>query len=659
MKNVALLFVLVLAGLIVSCSSGSSTPAPTLTSITVSTQTPSVAAGLTAQFTATGTYSNNTTQNLTATATWSSSNTSVATVAAGGLAKGLVANANPITITATVGTVSGTGSLTVTAATLQSIAVTPANDTVPLGTITAFTATGTYSDNSTQNLTAAATWMSSNPTQASITSPGGVVTALALTNTAITITATSVGVSGNTGLTVANATLTSIVIPSGPQNTVTIANSTSYQFAAYGLYNDGSKRNLTTKVTWASSNQAAATIGAANGRAQAVGANQSTSISATLGSVTGMATLVVSTATIQSIAVGPSGASIAPLTTQTFSAIGTFSDNSTQNISQDVDWVSNNSTVATISNAAGTIGVATAVAPGGATATISAAFGGTTGTASLFVSTAKLNTITVSPATATLAVNANLALQSTGNFSDGTTQSITSVVTCTSSDTTIATVSGNIVTGESISATPATITCSLGGVNGTASITVEGFTAIAITAPNNGNVAEDTSIALTATGTLTDGTTQNITSSVLWTSSNPSLATMSNSSGSYGWANGIAPGTVTVIAAFGGQVGVTSLNVTDATLTSITITPKNPSVGLGARQQFSAQGSFSDQSTEDLTQQVTWTASDQAVAIINSTGLALTTGIGSTSIGATLNEVTATPATLTVDCGANCAMPER
>jgi hypothetical protein len=655
MKNVALLFALVLAGLLAACSSGSS--APTLTSITVSTQTPSVAAGLTSQFTATGNYSNNTTQNLTATATWSSSSTSVATVAAGGLAKGLVANANPVTITATVGTVSGAGSLTVTAAILQSIAVTPANDTVPLGTITAFTATGTYSDNSTQNLTSTATWMSSSPTQASIDSPGGVVTALALTNTAITITATSVGVSGNTGLTVANATLTSIVIPSGPQNTVTIANNTSYQFAAYGLYNDGSKRNLTTKVTWASSNQAAATIGPANGRAQAVGADQSTSISATLGSMTGMATLAVSTATIQSIAVGPSGVSIAPLTTQTFTAIGTFSDNSTQNISQDVMWASNNP-VATISNTAGTKGVATAVLPGGATATISAAFGGTTGTANLTVSTATLNTITVSPATATLAVNANLALQSTGNFSNGP-QPITSDVTCTSSDTTIATVSGNIVTGESISATPATITCSLGGVNGTASITVEGFTAIAITAPNSGNVAEDTSIALTATGTLTDGTTQNITSSVLWTSSNPSLATMSNSLGSYGWANGIAPGTVTVIAAFGGLVGVASLNVTDATLTSITITPATQSVGLGERQQFSAQGSFSDLSTENLTQQVTWTSSDQAVAIINSTGLALTTGIGSTSIGATLNEFTATPATLTVGCGAKCTMPER
>jgi trimeric autotransporter adhesin len=648
MKSVTLLFALLLTGLLAACSSGSSASTPTLTSITVATQTPSVAAGLTSQFTATGNYSNNTTQDLTATATWSSSNTTVATIAAGGLAKGLVASANAVTITATVGAVTGNGSLTVTAAILQSIAVTPANDTVPLGTITPFTATGTYSDNSTQDLTSTATWTSSNTAQASITSPGGVVTALSLTSTAITIMATSGTVSGNTGLTVATATLTSIVIPSGPLNTVTIANNTSYQFAAYGLYNDGSKRNLTTKVAWLSSNTNAATIGAGTGRAQAVGANLSTSITATLGAVTGTATLAVTNATIQSIAVGPSGVSIAPLTAQTFTAIGTFSDTTTQNISQDVVWSSNNP-VATISNTAGSIGVATAVAPGGGTATISAAFGGTTGTASLIVSTATLSTITVTPATATLAVNANLALQATGKFSDSSTQSITTVSTFVSSDTSIATVNENIVTGESISTTPVTITSSLGGLTGMASVTVEGFTAITISAPNNGNVAENTSIALTATGTLTDGTTQNITSSVLWTSSDPSLATMSNSSGSYGWANGIAPGTVTVIAAFGGQVGIASLTVTDATLTTITITPANPSVALGTRQQFSAKGTFSDSSTEDLTQQVTWTSSDPAVAIINSAGLALTTGSGSTSIGAMLNGVTATSATLTVN----------
>src|SRR5271168_4031647 len=127
---------------------------------------------------------------------------------------------------------SGNSTSTPPAVTLVSITVTPANSTVPVGTLTPFTATGTYSNNTTQDLTATATWMSSNTTVATIAA-GGVATALTTSATAITITATSGTVSGNTGLTVGAATLTSIEIPSGPMNTVTIANGTSYQFTAY------------------------------------------------------------------------------------------------------------------------------------------------------------------------------------------------------------------------------------------------------------------------------------------------------------------------------------------------------------------------------------------------------------------------------------------
>ena len=59
--------------------------------------------------------------------------------------------------------------LTVTAATLQSIAVTPANPSIAKGATQQFTATGTFSDNSTQNLTAQVTWASATTTVATIT----------------------------------------------------------------------------------------------------------------------------------------------------------------------------------------------------------------------------------------------------------------------------------------------------------------------------------------------------------------------------------------------------------------------------------------------------------------------------------------------------------
>jgi hypothetical protein len=192
-----------------------------------------------------------------------------------------------------------------------------------------------------------------------------------------------------------------------------------------------------------------------------------------------------------------------------------------------------------------------------------------------------------------------------------------------------------------------TITCSLSGVNGTASLTVEALTAITIT-PASGSVAENTSIGLVATGTLADATTQDITGSVLWTSSNPAVAVMSDASGSFGQATGVAPGTVTVIAAFSGQVGVASLTVTDATLSSITIKPATADIALGSSQGFSATGKFSDGTTQNLGGQVTWSSSEITVAIISNAGAISTTGTGTSSIGASLNTVSATPAVLTV-----------
>ena len=641
MKNLLLCAAVAFAGLLAGCSSGSSNSTPTLTSITVRPGAPSVAAGLPQAFTATGNFSNNTTQDLTATATWASSNTAVATIAAGGAATTLIAGST--TITATASGVVGTATLTVTAPVLDSIAVTPANASVPLGTLTQFTATGTYSNNTTQDLTATATWSSSNTAVATIAA-GGLATALTISSAPITITATSGTVSGSTGLSVVTATLTSIVIPGGP--VVTIANGTSYQFTALGYYNDGSKHNLTMKVAWSSSNTAAATIGPGTGRAVGVGAGLSTTITAMLGSVSGTITLDVSSATIQSIAVGPSTTTIPPLTTQSFTADGIFSDSSTQNITHDVLWASSNTAAATISNTSGSIGVATGVAPGGPT-TISAALGGVSGSAPLTVSSATLKSITVTPATAGLALGSTLPLQAVGTFSDGTTQNLDTVATWSSSDPAVATVDvSGAVTG--VANGSVTVTCQVNGITtSAANLTVEGFTAITI-APAGGTVAESTSIPLKATGTLTDGTTQDLTGSVLWTSSNPALATISNASGSFGQAAGVAPGTVTVTAEFAGQLGLASLTVTNATLSSITIKPPNPTITLGGKQTFTAAGTFSDGTTENLNQQVVWTSSDIAVAIINSSGAISTTGTGTTTIEAAFGSVTDTT-TLTVN----------
>jgi len=100
---------------------------------------------------------------------------------------------------------SGTGNESV----LASLAVTPATPTVPIGTPQQFTATGTYGDGSTQNLTSSATWSSSNSNVATINA-AGVATMVSVGTT--TIQAASGTITGSTVLTVAS-TITVVVSP--------------------------------------------------------------------------------------------------------------------------------------------------------------------------------------------------------------------------------------------------------------------------------------------------------------------------------------------------------------------------------------------------------------------------------------------------------------
>jgi 6-phosphogluconolactonase (cycloisomerase 2 family) len=152
-------------------SSGSSTPpplAPSLVSIAVTPAAPSVAAGLTQQFAATGTYSDGTKTDLTHSATWSSDAPNVATVSTSGLATSKIqGTAN---ITATVGAIKGSTGFTVTAPTLVSLSINPANATIQIGTVAPqnFSAIELYTDQSTKDVTATSTWSVSNSWIASV-----------------------------------------------------------------------------------------------------------------------------------------------------------------------------------------------------------------------------------------------------------------------------------------------------------------------------------------------------------------------------------------------------------------------------------------------------------------------------------------------------------
>src|SRR5207245_275728 len=112
------------------------------------------------------------------------------------------------------GGITESATLTVTAAQLSSIAVTPVNGSVVVGQTQQFTATGTYTDSTSQNITATVNWSSTSVSAASIDASG---LATAKTAGGTTITATSGSITGNTSLTVnAGSTATAFVTSVNP-----------------------------------------------------------------------------------------------------------------------------------------------------------------------------------------------------------------------------------------------------------------------------------------------------------------------------------------------------------------------------------------------------------------------------------------------------------
>lgn len=171
----------------------------TLASIAVTPATATVPIGLTQPFVAKGTYSDGSIFDLSTSAAWTSASPLVATVLpTTGVATGV--SAGPAVITATFGGKSGSATLTVTAASLTSIAVTPATATVQPGATQAFVAKSTYSDGTVVDSSTSAVWTSNNPSVATVVSTSGVATGVAPGSAQIT--ASAGGKSGSAALTV-------------------------------------------------------------------------------------------------------------------------------------------------------------------------------------------------------------------------------------------------------------------------------------------------------------------------------------------------------------------------------------------------------------------------------------------------------------------------
>ncbi|WP_281221673.1 Ig-like domain-containing protein [Photobacterium sanguinicancri] len=145
-----------------------------------------------------------------------------------------------------------------------------------------------------------------------------------------------------------------------------------------------------------------------------------------------------------------------------------------------------------------------------------------------------------------------------------------------------------------------------------------------------------TTMKFVAIGYYSDGTNQNIDSSVDWNINN--LYTAYNVGS--GYLNGLNKGSFKVSASLKGITSNTlDVAVSEAAVTDVHVTPLIATFPKGTHEQLTATASYSDETSQDVTSSVTWNSYDTNVATISKDGVLSAVRPGYADITATIEGI--------------------
>jgi len=539
---------------------------------------------------------------------------------------------------------SDTAVVTVTPATVATVAVSPATASLVVGQSVQLVASPQDVDGNALS-GRVVTYASTNPGVATVNA-SGVVSAVAAG--AATVMVACEGQSTPVAITVAVVPVASVSVSPSSMN-LTVGQTAQLTATP----KDASGSPLTGRtVTWSTSNAAVAGV-SGNGLVTGAAAGTAT-ITASSEGRNGTAAITVTVVPVASVSVSPATATVLSGQTVQLTAIPKDANGSALT-GRVVTWASSVPAVATVSAS----GLVTGVAAG--TITITATSEGKNGTASVTVTVVPVASVSVTPATPSVQVGQNVQLTATPRDANGT--ALTGrVVTWATSDAAVATVNGSgRVTG--VAAGSATITATSEGQSGTATVTVTAPVANPA-AVTNLSVASVTQNSVTLSFTeVTNGAGQPASYDVRWaagtmawasgtevsqgTCTTPVAGTAIGATRSctvLGLASGTAHqfqlvafrGTLNVDAVFGSLSNVASGTTTNSTapVASVTLSPASVNLLVGGTQQVTAI--LKDASGNILTgRTVTWTSSAPLLASVSGNGLVSALLAGVATITAT------------------------
>ncbi|MDT4988124.1 MAG: trimeric autotransporter adhesin, partial [Micromonosporaceae bacterium] len=590
------------------------------------------------QFSVRGVFASGYQADLSNASTWTSSNTTVATVSSSGVVAAHAAG--PFTLTAAYAGRSAAETLMVSNGDATQILVTPANSStgpnpsVDLGSTLQFKATAVYVNGSSADVTNQVTWSSIGTIKAPITA-GGLATATGSHDGdqdqfGATFTNADGLVSSATAfLTVTLTKPTSITV--SPNTVGPLAAGATQQFTATGTFPGGLTADVTSDVTWQSSDtriapfsigtpgllQSSLTAGGGSITVTAY-AGATATPTAPNGSVSATATVTFAAGRPTGISVGDSTRSIGLGATQQLVVTATYSDGSTATINSGLTWQTSAPGTVTVSSTGLITGVGTTA---NAASNVGVSYVSPTGTLSantiVSLSLDSPTSIAISPLNPTVPRGSSLSFTATGTYPGGATADLTRTVLWTSSNTLVGAFSANLLTtsnqaGGQTTSVEAIAPNNVSSPATTVTVAVGDPTSVAVTVPNTSALILGHTEQATATANYVNGTSTDVSANVVWASADPSVVSVS--------ATGVVTAvskvegastyvTATLTTGTGAKIttGSPSISTSLRYPTSITVTPDSATVVAGATLAYTATGNYPGGVTVDITHSVQWT----------------------------------------------------
>jgi hypothetical protein len=426
-----------------------------------------------------------------------------------------------------------------------------------------------------------------------------------------------------------------------PANTEAYANE-KIHFKARGFYSDQSNKDISTTVDWSVGNEGIAKINSKGWLTTLSPGNTTiTAKSSSFKDVT-ETQITVKGGTLTDLKMSSNDIDVIVGLKKQLVVIGTYSDGTNKEITNDCDWTSDKPNFATVDDNDNK-GLVRGVAVG--ETTVTARLSGKSVSSTITVNAPKITKIKVEPDALLLAKGYSHQLQAFASFDNNTTTNITNSVTWKSADTSLATIhsSGDVLAlkqGDTL------ITATFEKQSGQSKIKIAAPILKSMTISPFPRVPElivNMPQQFIAIGIFSDGEELNLTNNVTWKSNDANIASIEAGGIHAGLVTPHTTGNITITAADPktNTMAQISVPVESPQLNHIDLKPDNPDIPVGTHVQMSATGLFSDGKKVDITTDCVWSTASGKIAEVSKHGLVTGIRKDSTTISASFMKQTA------------------